>query len=267
MKLQLSKIGINRLFIITATVLCCFAFFAFMLPGNPPKGNTILQLGNTNCSIRIYQSKYAIATLIALHGNENTCIAASLALPHPALFTLYDLLENGNRLIKYSYNNKNYYFDPNRIFSKEGIMKTLKKYNKSYPENLIAKVKKFSEAILKIAAIKSSSKYIIAIHNNTNGHFSVNSYKNTTNASMTYISKSQDPDDFFLVTKLSDFNFFEAQKQNVVLQSKSAKDDGSLSIYCQNNKIPYINVEAQEGHKRKQTEMLLLCERLLTKSH
>ncbi len=158
MKLQHGRIGIIGLFIIILALLCYFPFCDFILPVNPPKGNIILQLGNTNCSIRIYQSKYAIATLIALHGNENTCIAASLALPHPALFTLYDLLENGNRLIKYSYSNKNYYFDPNRIFSKEGIMKTLKKYNKSYPENLIAKVKKFSEAILKIAAIKSSSK-------------------------------------------------------------------------------------------------------------
>ncbi|MBU0697681.1 MAG: hypothetical protein KKE39_14325 [Bacteroidetes bacterium] len=225
-------------------------------------------LGSAKCSIRIYQNKYAIAKLIALHGNENTCIAASLALPHSSSpFALYELMQNGSRLLKYIYNNKNYYFDPNRIFSKKGIIKTLKKYNKSYPLKLITKIKSFADAVLKIVAIKSSSKYIIAIHNNTDDHFSVNSYKNTANASMIYMSKSQDPDDFFLVTKESDFTFFKAQKQNVVLQSKYAKDDGSLSIYCQTHKVPYINVEAQIRHKKKQIDMLLLCKRLLTKSH
>jgi hypothetical protein len=263
MKLRSGTIGF---FMTSLAILFCFPLFGFMRSADPLKGNIIMQLGHAKCSIRVHQSKSTIATLIALHDNENTCIAAFEALPHSTPFALYELMQNGNRLLKYVYHNKSYYFDPNRIFSKEGIIKTLKKYNKSYPANLISKIKTFSDTILVIAGIKNSSRYIIALHNNTNGHFSVNSYKDSSDALMTYICKSQDPDDFFIVTKLSDFTFFKAQKQNVVLQSKSAKDDGSLSIYCQTHKVPYINVEAQNGHKEKQIDMLLLCKRLLTKS-
>jgi hypothetical protein len=42
----------------------------------------------------------------------------------------------------------------------------------------------------------------------------------------------------------------------VVLQSANAIDDGSLSIYCQKNKLPYINIEAQHGQKAEQIKML-----------
>ena len=117
---------------------------------------------------------------------------------------------------------------------------------------------------MEVTAIKNSSKYIIAIHNNTNGEFSAKSFNNYSHAAKVYISKSKDPDDFFIVTQLPDFIFFKRHNQNVVLQSKSAADDGSLSIYCQKNRIPYINVEAQYGHKKQQILMLLICQKLLS---
>ena len=42
----------------------------------------------------------------------------------------------------------------------------------------------------------------------------------------------------------------------MVLQSINAIDDGSLSIYCQKNKLQYINIEAQHGQKEQQIKML-----------
>ena len=70
------------------------------------------------------------------------------------------------------------------------------------------------------------------------------------------INPSEDPDDFFLVTEISDFEYFKSLKRNVVLQSHDAFDDGSLSIYCERLERPYINIEAQDGHKSIQRSMI-----------
>lgn len=233
--------------------------FAFKVP-RP----IVLKLGKAACTIHVHKKGGHLATLIALHESENTCIRAFNALPNSSPFVLYSISQKGKRLLEFKEKNKIYYFDPNRIFSRIGIIKTLKKYNTSYPKNIINKIAKFSNKILKTTAIKNSSKHIIAIHNNTNGKFSAKTFNYYSRASKMYISKSKDPDDFFIVTQLSDFIFFKRQNQNVVLQSKSAADDGSLSIYCQKNSIPYINAEAQFGHKKQQILMLLLCEKLLS---
>jgi hypothetical protein len=47
------------------------------------------------------------------------------------------------------------------------------------------------------------------------------------------------------------------KKINAVLQThKTSTDDGSLAIYCSKKKIPYINIEAQQGHLEEQMDML-----------
>lgn len=233
--------------------------FAFKVP-RP----IVLKLGHAACTIHVHKKGGNLATLIALHNNENTCIRAFNALPHSLPFVLYSISQKSNRLLEFKEKNKIYYFDPNRIFSRRGIIKTLKKYNTSYPKKIINKIAKFSDKILEVTAIKNLSKYIIAIYNNTNGKFSAKSFNYYSQASKIYISKFKNSDDFFIVTQLSDFIFFKRHNQNVVFQSKSAADDGSLSIYCQKNRIPYINVEAQHGHKKQQILMLLLCKKLLS---
>lgn len=227
--------------------------------------NILFQLGDARCTIHIIEKKKPIANLIVLHGNETTCIKSFLALPDSCAFELFEIKQEGNRLLKYDYNNGSYYFDPNRMFSKKGIINTLRKNNKSYVADIVIKIKYFADSLLHILTPRNSSEYIIAMHNNTNGNFSVKSYSKSSDAAQVYICKSEDPDDFFIVTKIADFSFFKSQFQNVVLQSKVAKDDGSLSIYCEGKNIPYINIEAEDGHLKKQTEMLLLCQKHLTK--
>lgn len=241
-------------------------FVSTCLTCHKPVEDTIFQLADAKCTMRIYHRKVSIAMLIAFHGNKNTCVASYLALPVSCPFVLYEMRQNGRRLLKYKLHEKNYYFDPNRIFSQKGITYTLKKNNISYPQNLILKIKSLSHSVLNILIPKNCSKYIIALHNNTDGNYFVKSYINSPDTDQIYISKTEDPDDFFIVTRLTDFSFFKDQHQNVILQSSSTIDDGSLSIYCQAKNIPYINIEAQNGHKRKQISMLLLCQKLLTKS-
>jgi hypothetical protein len=44
----------------------------------------------------------------------------------------------------------------------------------------------------------------------------------------------------------------------VLIQNPTeVKDDGSLSVYCAQKNIPYVNVEAKEGETEFQYKMLL----------
>jgi hypothetical protein len=239
-------------------------FFAFLILASiQPNKDVVVKLGSSHCIIREVNKGDALTAVISLHNDETTCIRAFSDLPVSTPFVLHQIIQSGERLLYFKSNHKNYLFDPNRIFSKKGIRMTLKKYNKSYPKNLLNKIKKFSNKVLHISGIQKSSNHVIAIHNNRDGEFSILSFKDSPATSKIHVEESKDPDDFILVTKLSDFMFFKKHNQNVVLQSNSAPDDGSLSIYCQKKNIPYINIEAQNGHREIQTGMLLLCEKLL----
>ena len=67
----------------------------------------------------------------------------------------------------------------------------------------------------------------------------------------------EDSDDFVYTTNRPLFDFLKLQKINVVLQSKeSFVDDGSMSVYCELNKIQYANIETQHGHLSKQLKLL-----------
>ena len=66
--------------------------------------NVVFKLGDASCTVLIYEKKKSIANLIALHGNESTCIKSFLALPNQCPFVLYELQQLGTRLLKYNYN-------------------------------------------------------------------------------------------------------------------------------------------------------------------
>lgn len=217
----------------------------------------IFNLGETTCKISATGQDEKFAKFISLHDNENTSVEAFLEikslLPN---CRLYELKQNDERLLKYKINGKNYLFDPNRIFSTIGIKGTILKYNQSYPKELESGLSLFADSLLKTIDLKNPNCYVVAIHNNTNNDFSVLSYKNSKDADEIYVNSNEDIDNFFIVTTKSDFDYFKTKKRNVVLQSINAIDDGSLSIYCQKNKLKYINIEAQHGQKEQQIKML-----------
>jgi hypothetical protein len=214
-------------------------------------------LGSKTCQMSVIGQDDKFGKFISLHDNENTSVEAYTAikkiLPKSKL---YELKQNEERLIKYEINEKVYLFDPNRIFSTIGIKETLTKYNENYPKELEKGVQSFADSLLATMKINNTKSYIVAIHNNTNNGFSVLSYKNSNDADEVYVNSAEDIDNFFIVTAKTDFDYFKANKRNVVLQSENASDDGSLSIYCQKNKLHYINVEAQHGQKEEQVKMI-----------
>lgn len=220
----------------------------------------VFPLGTNSCKLTYMGDQNRFATFIALHENETASVTAYLdiasSLPNTALFRLN---QSGQRNLRFKINESSYHFDPNRIFSLVGIKNTLLKLNpnvKSIPLEVEEGIKRFSDSLLSIFRLDLDSGYFVAIHNNTNNNFSVLSYKNSKNAIATYFNSNEDIDNFFIVNTLSDFDYFKTINKNVVCQSEKGVEDGSLSIYCTKNNIPYINIEVEMGNIQKQREMI-----------
>src|SRR3546814_5525167 len=99
----------------------------------------------------------------------------------------------------------------------------------------------------------SSDLCIVTLHNNTENNFSAKSYLPGAiydkDARKVHIEPGMDADDFIVVTKGRFYRFYNKRGINVVLQSKRPTDDGSLSVYAEQQKIPYINIEAQRSEE------------------
>jgi hypothetical protein len=214
-------------------------------------------LGSKSCKLILKGKLENNAIFLSLHDDENTSVIAfnevSQSIDNPVLI---ELQQSGSRFIKYGYNGLDYLIDPNRIFTEIGINNTLKKNNKTVPAELKVALKKVSIQLIDLILPKDKKKYIVAIHNNSNDNYSAKSYVGSNDAEKIYMNPSEDPDDFFFVTNLQDFEFFKTKKRNVILQSLKALDDGSFSIYCARINQPYINIEAQDGHKETQKLMI-----------
>ena len=252
--------------ILISALLINFAIItAFTLKTDIP-----FRLGTNTCTVK-YKQNNGVATLLSLHDNENTAIDAFNNLPKEISFNLFEIHQQNLRTLACRINNKNYLFDPNRIFSQTGIKSTLEKCNQgtsTFPLEVTSQIKDFSDDLLKEFTTRNPSKYIVSIHNNTNGApLSITDYikpnKYHTEASDVFKAQEKDPDDFFLVTELKDFDYLKALNENVVLQNDNPTDDGSLSVYCRKNNIPYINIEAENDHKAQQTNMLKIIHKLL----
>ncbi|MDB5192758.1 MAG: hypothetical protein JWQ96_2321 [Segetibacter sp.] len=195
---------------------------------------------------------------INVHDDENTSVEAA----HEYLLenggNLFQLQQEGARNIKFDLNNKQYIFDPNRIYTKSGRTASLK---------LLSTNNTAAAAGVELLASQILAEYIdnkilvIALHNNSDSNFSINSYKKggseAKNTGMLYINPLMDPDDFILTTEDTIYHYLKEKEISVVLQNnKTVADDGSMSVYAASKGIPYINVETQHGHKDEQLEML-----------
>ena len=193
-----------------------------------------------------------------IHDNENTCVAATDCMLNHFNGKFIELKFKGDRWIGgFMTPRYHFWFDPNRIYSDFGIFKTLKSYRSFTAENK-KKVRIFSEYVTD--SLLKDADFVIAVHNNMKG-YSVEQYLPDSifakSAAKIHYNKERSPHDFYFVNEYAHFRYFKNLGYNVILQSKDPEDDGSLSVYCAQKKIPYINIEALEGHFDEQYEMLL----------
>lgn len=251
-----------------------FFFFTFFLNGwlrqpilqspNPAIRSVLektifYRLGETIIPIRItdFEGKKD-KVYISLHDDEETAVEAARQLLSEKGGRLIEISNRNHRNIRFRLRGKYYSFDPNGIFSKEGIRKTLEKQSR-YNLPAAMEIERFAARILE--CIKGPWSILVSLHNNTNEAFSVCSYagkeEKSGEAKLTYICEEKDPDNFFFTTDQSIFSHLKTLQYNCVLQdNEHCSNDGSLSYYCGKNKITYVNCETEHGKKMEYLEML-----------
>ena len=133
---------------------------------------------------------------------------------------------------------------------------------------VFAMVRSFAQELLSVMKIDSQD-LVIALHNNTNNGYSLDSYLTENiyeeEAIATYRGLHPDADDFYFVTERWIYEALQPNYYHIILQDNhNMTDDGSLSVYCGQRGIHYVNVEAQHKHEKEQKEMLeILLERLV----
>lgn len=207
--------------------------------------NNCFTMNNTNSNDCI------IYSFINLHENENTSVVSARTFLYNHYGSLTKFNNGYNRLISFTNSKDQYSFDPNRMFTIEGINATLKQYtSSSSPINndIINGIYEFSKNVLNIYDFNNNN-IILALHNN-GGAYGADDYLTggvyASDAEKVNIVNDSNPSNFFYVVDPNYFNYLTINNYNVVLQNNyTVSNDGSLSYYCGLIGKSYINFEAQ----------------------
>ena len=217
------------------------------------------QLGNKTISIKTYQ--YGIrkdVVMINLHGNEKTSLLAAMQWLK-ANGGLLIKLENGDqRNISFNLDTAAFQFDPNHIFSAEGIRNDFVN-NKHQLAKASSLTQKLGKKILSL--IPENATILVALHNNFDGDYSINSYlkghERAMDALKVFKNPARDEDDIFLTTNAGFYQQLSAEGYNTILQNaRTVKKDGSLSVYYKDKKTIYLNCETEHDKNALYLQML-----------
>jgi hypothetical protein len=217
------------------------------------------KLGDKTIGIKLTQYGESIKNCcLNLHDNEVTAVKAARSVLEEQGGLLIKIENDARRNVSFTFRGSVYTFDPNRIFSRTGILLTLRSTGKINPL-AVNEVEKFATMLLSL--IPDSISCLVALHNNSDGDFSVKTYLpggiRETDACQVYADEWQDIDDIALTTDETIYNKMSRFGYNSILQDNlKAFKDGSLSIYYGELNRRYINIETQHGKTVQYREML-----------
>lgn len=226
-----------------------------------PKTTSIrYRLGETQIIIK--QMQYGDVkdiVYINLHDDEQSSVEAAQNLLKKEGGLLIKFENNRKRNIRFRLKGRYYTFDPNRMFSGEGASQSLKELGR-VSNDAVKEVEKLGQRIVQF--IPENPSCVVALHNNTEGRFGVNSYRPGSsiagNAKIFYENPDDDPDDIFFTTDSILYHRLSNEKFNSIWQDNmNVRRDGSLSVYCGERNIRYVNCETQHGKTEKYLTMLL----------
>ena len=241
-------------FLLRATIIF---FYAILYINAKNTGSEKINLVGT--TFNIIQNGASPFHFLWLHGDEKTAELAIIAhlkkFPGKAF-----LIENDGREIPY-YETM---IDPNRVFSRNGALHTLKKFKPKWKDhNLMTALDHLDKEknLFLSKILPDTSGVLITVHNNFRGY---NVHQEIQKSDRVSINKNENPRDFILCTDLNDFLKLSEGEFNVVLQSRIPKlDDGSLSWEALRRNIRYINVETRLGYLTKQKNILKFVQETL----
>lgn len=204
---------------------------------------------------------------IHVHENEKTAVEAARKMLEKYGQGCFVTWQSGNdRYVRFQVGNRQYKFDPNRIYTPKGRKETLTA-NGGYSPEADANVE--AVASLFLQNYVDNQRLIVALHNNTDkGGLTINGFKKrgpyARDAKKVFINKQRDEDDFFFTTDPDIYHYIKNKGFNILLQdNERVADDGSLSVYSANKKIPYLNIEAEHGHLQEQLEMIDVVQEMI----
>lgn len=230
---------------------------------------TFIKINDLNVNLVRYSYLNKGINFLAVHDNEDTGVKAAFQY----------IKENGGRIIDTQYGGvrnftftsmmSTYQIDPNGIYTREGIEAGLAKFGNSHPD-AFPSIELAAKVILNLYDLKKNG-YLFTLHNNGDGGFGIASYLKGYELEKTgdslHINFQMDPDDLIYVTEPKLFTCLKKADVNVVLQSQAALNDGSLSIYAMQQKIPYINVEVQHGHLEEHLRLIRIAVNALLETY
>jgi hypothetical protein len=217
------------------------------------------KIGDRTLPIKVVQyGELKDIVCINLHDNEESSLQAARSVLESSGGTLIKMENNNQRVIRFRLKGISYGFDPNRMFSRIGIEQTLRD-NRRSSKAAIDEIEKFAQRLLLL--FPDSISCIVALHNNTEGAFSIKSYlpggNRQSDAQAVYADSLQDIDDIVLTTDSLLYQKMADNKFNSIWQDNNkAKKDGSLSIFCGERNLRYINIETQHGKVNQYIKML-----------
>ena len=224
-----------------------------------------IKLGKTQIELRqFFNANTNKILFLNVHQDEQTSIDAIQTFAKDIPLNFAYLHHQSTRLVKYQIGKHFYTVDPNRIYTKQGRLNTIESKHKiTLKSRFVAK--KLAKYIINLI---SNYGIIVTLHNNSDVNYSIKSYlpggDEAQNTAEVYINPSMDADDFIYTTKKQYFDYLKQANYNVILQDNTNfVNDGSLSVYCGINKIPYINIEAQLGHYDEQLELIKVVYEML----
>jgi hypothetical protein len=217
-----------------------------------------VRLGTSEVHLRVTERGTAGLTFVNLHENEQTSVVAARALIADGAGRLVELRAQGRRLVSFRIGWRAHTVDPNRIFTEPGVLATLRALG---PDSAPARAaaRSLREAVLALLPLPDG-RPVVALHNNAGTAYSIANYapgqQRAADAAAVHVGRDAGPQEFFIVTDPWLFAPLAGDGFNVVLQAVGADDDGSLSLWAQGARRPYINVEAQHGRVVEQRRML-----------
>lgn len=226
-----------------------------------------LRLGQTEITFAVHLTDRSQPAFLVLHDNEDTAVDVGLERIRAGGGRLVEVQAQGGRLVELELDGQTWRFDPNRVFTEAGAEATLRAHNGSAPSHVLAEARRFAESVLEIYG-SGSLELVITLHNNSQEQYSAISYLPGGDlalaAAAVHLPPEADPDDFFYVTERRFFDALAAEGFPVVLQDNMrVTDDGSLSVWAARRGVPYVNVEAEHGHRERQIQMLEALARVL----
>jgi hypothetical protein len=202
-----------------------------------------------------------LLAFLNLHENENTSVVAARSYLYVNGGSLVKFSNGPSRLVSFSLSNKKYSFDPNRMFTPEGIKSTLQTYS-SYTDAAAAEVTKLASMVLEVYDFENVVT-VLALHNNgatygANSYLPGGSYEN--DAEKVNIAPESNPSDFYYVVEDYFYDLFAKDHYCVVLQNNATvANDGSLSYFAGLQGKAYVNFEsiAEHGNIGKQVVIQL----------